>query len=240
MYKLRFFFFLIIKIEDKLLFVPRCRRFICYFYRTRRGGSSGRFRVAGPVEIALVLPRREFLQRRRFGLLVQARDIHPVSVGHRGGHCRRAYFVRRTFGVYNIFFFVSIVSLTSVYYSRYTYILCVRKPKRTFAECRLLNGRTPGDGQRATLNASCRRRGSRGPIGGSSVAGGARVRKTRADRTAPVQRRRRRRGSGNRRLSTSHFFSVSLHIARTPFFPVYTVSPSVYTYLQRAARTTRA
>lgn len=54
---------------------------------TRCGGGPGRFRVA--VVLVLVLPRGEFLQRRRFVLLQQAHDVRAVAVRHRGGHCAR-------------------------------------------------------------------------------------------------------------------------------------------------------
>lgn len=49
-------------------------------------GRPGRLRVAHAVELGLVLPRPEFLERRRFGLFQHADDVRAVAVGHRGGH----------------------------------------------------------------------------------------------------------------------------------------------------------
>lgn len=66
--------------------------FFCFFmeYRlvisTWRRGRPGRFRVARAVELGLVIPGPEFLERWRFGLFQHADDIRAVSVGYRGGH----------------------------------------------------------------------------------------------------------------------------------------------------------
>lgn len=65
----------------------RCVKKYEYTHDTWSGGRSGRFWVSRPVKLGLVLPRREFLERRRFGLLQHAHNVRAVSIGHGGGHC---------------------------------------------------------------------------------------------------------------------------------------------------------